>query len=31
LVADLPGVKKEDIDLNLTADTIEISAESKAE
>ncbi|MGB9372149.1 MAG: Hsp20/alpha crystallin family protein [Halobacteriota archaeon] len=31
LVADLPGVKKEDIDINLTPDTIEISAESKAE
>jgi HSP20 family molecular chaperone IbpA len=31
LVADLPGVKKEDIDLNLTPYIIEISAESKAE
>jgi HSP20 family protein len=31
LVADLPGVKKEDIDISLTPDTIEISAESKAE
>ena len=31
LVADLPGVKKEDIDISLTPDVIDISAESKAE
>ena len=31
LVADLPGVKKEDIDISLTPDSIEINAESKAE
>ena len=31
LVADLPGVKKEDIDIDLAPETVEISAESKAE
>ena len=31
LVADLPGVKKEDIDIDLMPDTIDISAEPQAE
>jgi HSP20 family protein len=31
LVADLPGVKKGDIDIDLAPETVEISAESKAE
>jgi HSP20 family molecular chaperone IbpA len=31
LVADLPGVKKEDIDIDLTPDTIVITAEAEAE
>jgi HSP20 family molecular chaperone IbpA len=31
LVADLPGVKKEDIDIELMPDTVDITAEPKAE
>jgi HSP20 family molecular chaperone IbpA len=31
LVADLPGAKKDDIDIDLTPDTIDITAEPKAE